>query len=112
MCSTTEVIVTWSPSPYRMGFTAFGPALSTRHATTNCSWRQLSVCGICGKVYLDSARRVEPNEIIAMRDTMRTRGPDAGGIHLDRHAALGHRRLSVIDLEASAQPMSNESGTV
>jgi asparagine synthase (glutamine-hydrolysing) len=70
------------------------------------------VCGICGKVYLDSARRVEPNEIIAMRDSMRTRGPDAGGIHLDRHAALGHRRLSIIDLEASTQPMSNESGTV
>jgi len=70
------------------------------------------VCGICGKVYLDPSRRVEPNEIIAMCDTMRTRGPDAGGIHLDRYAGLGHRRLSVIDLQASAQPMSNETGTV
>jgi asparagine synthase (glutamine-hydrolysing) len=70
------------------------------------------VCGICGKVYRDRARIVEAGDIIAMRDAMTTRGPDAGGIYLDRHAALGHRRLSVIDLEASAQPMPNESGTI
>lgn len=70
------------------------------------------MCGINGKVYLDSSRRVTAHEVIAMRDTMRSRGPDAGGLHLDRHAGLGHRRLSVIDLEASVQPMSNEAGTV
>jgi asparagine synthase (glutamine-hydrolysing) len=49
---------------------------------------------------------------VAMRDTMMSRGPDAGGLHLDRHAGLGHRRLSIIDLAASVQPMSNEDGTV
>ncbi len=70
------------------------------------------MCGICGKVYLNTARRIEPGELAAMRDTMVSRGPDAGGIHLDRHAGLGHQRLSIIDLEASVQPMSNEDGTV
>ncbi|MGH8568926.1 MAG: asparagine synthase (glutamine-hydrolyzing), partial [Gammaproteobacteria bacterium] len=70
------------------------------------------MCGICGKVYLDASRRIERAEIAAMRDTMLSRGPDAAGIHLDRHAGIGHRRLSIIDLEASVQPMSNEDGTV
>jgi asparagine synthase (glutamine-hydrolysing) len=70
------------------------------------------VCGICGKVYRDTARRVDRAEVETMRDTMLTRGPDAGGVYLDRHVGLGHRRLSIIDLEASVQPMSNEDGTV
>ena len=70
------------------------------------------MCGICGKIYVDTARRIEPAEIVAMCDTMVARGPDAGGIHIDRHAGIGHRRLSIIDLEASVQPMANEDGTV
>jgi asparagine synthase (glutamine-hydrolysing) len=70
------------------------------------------MCGICGKVYLDTARPVEPAEIVAMRDTMITRGPDAAGVHVDRFAGLGHRRLSIIDLEASIQPMSNADGRI
>ena len=70
------------------------------------------MCGICGKVYLNTARRVAAAEVEAMRDTMIHRGPDAGGVYLDRHVGLGHRRLSIIDLEASVQPMSNEDGTV
>jgi asparagine synthase (glutamine-hydrolysing) len=70
------------------------------------------MCGICGKVYIDRSRRIEDDEITAMRDTMVSRGPDAGGNHLDRYAGLGHRRLSIIDLAASVQPMSNEDGTV
>jgi len=70
------------------------------------------VCGICGKVYRDTARRVDGAEVEAMNDTMISRGPDAGGVHLDRYAGLGHRRLSIIDLEASKQPMSNEDGKV
>ena len=70
------------------------------------------MCGICGKVLRDTARRVDGADVEAMRDTMISRGPDAGGVHLDRYAGLGHRRLSIIDLEASVQPMSNENGTV
>jgi asparagine synthase (glutamine-hydrolysing) len=70
------------------------------------------MCGICGKIYLDPSRRVSAEEIVALRDTMRVRGPDAGEIHLDRHAGLGHRRLSIIDLAGSRQPMANEAGTL
>ena len=70
------------------------------------------MCGICGKVNLDTARPIASAEIEAMSDTMIRRGPDAGGVHLDRHAGLGHRRLSIIDLAASVQPMPNEDGTV
>ena len=70
------------------------------------------MCGICGKVYLDVSRQVTAGEIVAMRDTMVQRGPDAGGLHLDRFVGLGHRRLSIIDLEASAQPMSSADGAV
>jgi asparagine synthase (glutamine-hydrolysing) len=70
------------------------------------------VCGICGKVNLNTARHVPAAEVEAMSDTMVSRGPDAGGVYLDRHAGLGHRRLSIIDLKASVQPMSNEDGTV
>jgi len=47
-----------------------------------------------------------------MRDTMVSRGPDAAGMHVDRHVGIGHRRLSIIDLEASVQPMCNEGGRI
>jgi asparagine synthase (glutamine-hydrolysing) len=70
------------------------------------------VCGICGKVYLDRGRRVSAHEIDAMRDTMTKRGPDAGETMVDRNAGLGQRRLAVIDLEASRQPMPNAERTV
>ena len=39
------------------------------------------------------------------------RGPDAGGLYLDSHVALAHRRLSILDLsDAGNQPMRSESG--
>jgi asparagine synthase (glutamine-hydrolysing) len=70
------------------------------------------MCAICGKIYLDPSRRVTAEEIVTMRDTMIVRGPDAGEIRLDRHAGLGHRRLSIIDLAGSRQPMPNENGSI
>ncbi len=48
-----------------------------------------------------------------MTETLAHRGPDAEGHHLDGPVALGHRRLSIIDLsEAARQPMTNEDGTL
>ena len=39
------------------------------------------------------------------------RGPDAGGVYLDDHIGLVHRRLSIIDLsDAGTQPMKSSSG--
>lgn len=54
-------------------------------------------------------------DIINMRDAMQRGGPDSAGIFYDREAslALGHRRLSIIDISASGnQPMLNEKGDV
>ena len=40
------------------------------------------------------------------------RGPDDAGTYRDDHAALGFRRLSIIDLAGGHQPLSNETGTI
>ena len=45
-----------------------------------------------------------------MTQTLVHRGPDEDGIYVDEQAALGHRRLSIIDLSSGQQPMSTEDG--
>jgi asparagine synthase (glutamine-hydrolysing) len=70
------------------------------------------MCGIAGFVATgglapDAARRA-----IAMRDVMRYRGPDGEGLYTDGHAALAHRRLSIVDLSTGRQPLANEDDTV
>ena len=40
------------------------------------------------------------------------RGPDDDGFYFDQHIALGHRRLSIIDINGGKQPLSNEDGTI
>jgi asparagine synthase (glutamine-hydrolysing) len=47
-----------------------------------------------------------------MTTTLAHRGPDGEGFYLDGPVGLGHRRLSIIDLEGGAQPMANEDGSV
>jgi asparagine synthase (glutamine-hydrolysing) len=63
------------------------------------------MCGITGWVDFHPEPRQRPAVLRAMTDTLACRGPDASGIWLDQHAALGHRRLSVIDPEGGRQPM-------
>jgi asparagine synthase (glutamine-hydrolysing) len=70
------------------------------------------MCGIAGIRYHDSEKRVDAAWIEAMNHSMVHRGPDDGGIHIDRHVGLGHRRLSIIDRAGSRQPMSNEDDSV
>ena len=49
----------------------------------------------------------------AMAGTLAHRGPDGEGLHVDGPVALGHRRLSIIDLsEAASEPMTNEDGSL
>ncbi|MFE7532768.1 asparagine synthase (glutamine-hydrolyzing) [Streptomyces rhizosphaericola] len=63
------------------------------------------MCGIAG--WVDFARPVDRDVARAMTDTMARRGPDAEGVWIADHVALGHRRLSVIDLEGGCQPMTS-----
>lgn len=43
-----------------------------------------------------------------MRDILRHRGPDDGGIYIDKNVGLGHRRLSIVDVANGTQPMFND----
>ena len=46
-----------------------------------------------------------------MTAALRHRGPDGQGVFTDEVAALGHRRLAIIDREGGAQPIANEDGS-
>jgi asparagine synthase (glutamine-hydrolysing) len=43
-----------------------------------------------------------------MRDVITHRGPDDEGVYIDEQVGLGHRRLSIVDVAAGHQPMTNE----
>jgi asparagine synthase (glutamine-hydrolysing) len=64
------------------------------------------MCGITGWISFDRDLRWERDALEAMTETMACRGPDASGTWVDGPAALGHRRLAVIDIAGGAQPMS------
>ncbi|MEU4447794.1 asparagine synthase (glutamine-hydrolyzing) [Actinosynnema sp. NPDC050801] len=64
------------------------------------------MCGITGWVSYDRDLNHERETLDAMTQTMACRGPDASGTWVDRHAALGHRRLAIIDLSGGVQPMT------
>jgi asparagine synthase (glutamine-hydrolysing) len=68
------------------------------------------MCGIAG--WVDWERDLTRQRAVAqaMTDSMACRGPDAEGLWLSERAALGHRRLAVIDLEGGTQPMSADRG--
>jgi asparagine synthase (glutamine-hydrolysing) len=66
------------------------------------------MCGIAGCVSYNSDLGFHKDVIAAMTETMARRGPDAGGVWIDRHVGLGHRRLAIIDLAGGVQPMQAE----
>jgi asparagine synthase (glutamine-hydrolysing) len=62
------------------------------------------MCGLCGQVSFGGEAELAP--IPLMAEKLKQRGPDAAGAFLQDNVALGHRRLSIIDLSAtSQQPM-------
>src|SRR2546422_434777 len=69
------------------------------------------MCGISGFMYFDGAP-VDESISRAMSDVQQHRGPDQSGVYLGSGVALGHRRLSIIDLSSGKQPLANENGTV
>src|SRR5262245_64891081 len=69
------------------------------------------MCGITGLVYNDPAHPVDRALFRRMTATLTHRGPDADGYHFAGGVALGHRRLSIIDLAGGDQPIYNEDRT-
>src|SRR5260370_24603845 len=69
------------------------------------------MCGIAG--YLTTSHHVPEQTVIErLCERMRHRGPDSAGYYFDAGLALGHRRLSIIDLSTGDQPMGNEDGSL
>lgn len=70
------------------------------------------MCGISG-IFDTQGTRVISRELISrINDSQAHRGPDEDGLHLEPGLALGHRRLSVIDLRTGQQPLFNEDDSV
>src|SRR5262245_2106392 len=72
--------------------------------------RRLPMCGIAGWVDYDRDLTQEREIAWRMTSTMARRGPDADGLWLSPRAAMGHRRLAIIDLEGGRQPMIAAEG--
>ena len=69
------------------------------------------MCGICGVIGIESKEAGEAVVRRMMRAIVH-RGPDEEGLLLSPSAALGSRRLSIIDLPGGSQPIWNETGTL
>ena len=67
------------------------------------------MCGICGVVADPRALAITDGLIERMRDSMVHRGPDGAGTYLNAGVGLGHRRLSIVDVEHGHQPMQSAS---
>ncbi len=70
------------------------------------------MCGICGLVCADPKDLADAVVVGRMNDAMAHRGPDDAGLWHIGPAALAMRRLSIIDLAHSTQPMANDAGSV
>jgi asparagine synthase (glutamine-hydrolysing) len=69
------------------------------------------MCGITG-IVSSAGRWIEPDRLAKMTAMVEHRGPDDCGMYVEPSAALGHARLSILDLAGGCQPMSNEAGTL
>lgn len=65
------------------------------------------MCGITGWASFHHDARTQAHVIETMTATLTPRGPDAGGVWIGERAAIGHRRLAVIDIEGGVQPMTD-----
>ena len=83
------------------------------------------MCGIAGAIWWQQYKMISPQTLRCMTDSIQHRGPDADGhyhwpnadhpstaLHSRLNVALGHRRLSIIDVAGSAQPLGNEDGSI
>ena len=66
------------------------------------------MCGFVG--FINHKDTKKSKQIIKeMCDLIAHRGPDGEGYYVNKNIALGHRRLSIVDIKGGAQPMYNES---
>ena len=70
------------------------------------------MCGITGIVDLRGDRPIDEAVLRRMNGLLSHRGPDGDGFHVSPGVGLGHRRLSIIDLEGGKQPLYNEDRSV
>ena len=70
------------------------------------------MCGIAGIFHSGTPKPVDPARVERMCDAMVHRGPDGAGVWTAPGIGLGHRRLSIIDVEGSPQPMHSADGQV
>ncbi len=70
------------------------------------------MCGVCGEFRFDS-NVIQPQTMQRMLVRIKNRGPDNEGVYISKAIALGHRRLSIIDLSANAnQPMHDSDSNL
>ncbi len=69
------------------------------------------MCGIVGILRTDG-ERANGAALTACLDAIAHRGPDGWGVEIRGRVGLGHRRLSIIDLEGGRQPMANAAGDI
>ena len=67
------------------------------------------MCGIAALFTTDANRDIEMRRML---DSLQHRGPDGEGLYHDEHVTLGHRRLSIIDLEGGTQPLRSRDGSI
>ena len=70
------------------------------------------MCGIAGICDAEGLSPRDRRMLPDMVSVLHHRGPDDSGLYHDDHCALGHARLSIIDLDGGRQPMCNENGAV
>ncbi|MDY6325668.1 MAG: asparagine synthase (glutamine-hydrolyzing) [Catonella sp.] len=68
------------------------------------------MCGICG--FTGNRLKNREDILTAMMNRIIHRGPDGAGKYIDDGMNMGHRRLSIIDLDNGRQPMTNEDGSL
>ncbi len=70
------------------------------------------MCGIAGWVQYKNGALARPRDLDRMVEALKHRGPDDDGYYRKGPAALGMRRLSIVDLPRGHQPMTNERGNI
>jgi asparagine synthase (glutamine-hydrolysing) len=68
------------------------------------------MCGIACILEIKSDPAAMRERAVAMARTLRHRGPDWSGVYADGSAVLAHERLSIVDVEHGAQPLTNAAG--